>query len=258
MRLIDSHAHLTSDAFAGDLDDVIGRMKAAGLIAAVTIACDDEDREKLLPLLARHSGYLYGAWALHPEYPDHREPDVDEIAEWARKPGMVAVGETGLDFYWCKEPLDWQRDRFRRHIAAAKKAGRPLIVHARDAEAAALEILVEEKAADVGFVLHCFSSTPDVAARAVAAGGMVSFTGNLTFKKNEALRAVAAAVPIGRLMVETDCPYMAPVPFRGKRCDPSMVGEVARTIAQAKGIGAEEAAEETTRNALRFFGLREP
>ena len=119
---IDSHCHLTDPAFAQDLDAVIGRMKNAGMIAAVTIGCEDRDIEPLRALLDRYPGFLYGAWAVHPEYPDAREADADEIAERASEPGMAAVGETGLDFYWCKEPLDWQRDRFRRHIEAARRA----------------------------------------------------------------------------------------------------------------------------------------
>lgn len=160
---IDSHCHLTDPAFAQDLDAVIGRMKNAGMTAAVTIGCEDRDIEPLRALLDRFPGFLFGAWAVHPEYPDAREADADEIAERASEPGMVAVGETGLDFYWCKEPLDWQRDRFRRHIEAARRAQKPLIVHARDAEAAALDILKSEDAGEVGFVMHCFCGTLETA-----------------------------------------------------------------------------------------------
>ena len=255
MRLIDSHAHLNSDAFDADIDAVLDRMTQAGVVAAVTVGCDDADLPRLEALLARRPGFLFGAWAVHPEYPDHREPDVDEIAEVASRPGMVAVGETGLDFYWCKEPLDWQRARFRRHIAAAKIAGKPLIVHARDAEPEALAILREENAGETGFVMHCFSSTGETALSVVDAGGHVSFTGNLTFKKNEALREVARALPLERLMLETDCPYMAPVPLRGKRCEPQYVEYVAREIARLKGLETEAVAERTTQNAIDFFRL---
>ncbi len=255
MRLIDTHCHLTDHAFAEDLDEVVARMRAAGMIAAVTIGCEDADRAPLEALLARYPGYLFGAWAVHPEYPDHREADLDEIAEVASRPEMVAVGETGLDFYWCKEPLDWQRDRFRTHIAAAKKAGKPLIVHARDAEAAALEILREEKAADVGFVMHCYCADLMTAVGVVDAGGHISFTGNLTFKRNDLLREVARHLPLDRLMLETDAPYMAPVPFRGKRCEPQYVKEVAQTIADVKRLSLEAVTEATTENAIRFFRL---
>lgn len=252
---IDSHCHLTDPAFAQDLDAVIGRMKNAGMIAAVTIGCEDRDIEPLRALLDRYPGFLYGAWAVHPEYPDAREADTDEIAERASEPGMAAVGETGLDFYWCKEPLDWQRDRFRRHIEAARRAQKPLIVHARDAEAAALEILKSEDAGEVGFVMHCFCGTLETARGVVNAGGHVSFTGNLTFKKNAQLRAIAAALPLERLMIETDAPYMAPVPYRGKRSEPWHSMEVARAVALAKHLDFDEVLAQTYRNTVKFFGL---
>lgn len=252
---IDTHCHLTDAAFAGDLDEVIARMKAAGMPAAVTIGCDDKDFEPLQALLERFPGFLFGAWAVHPEYPDHREADVDEIAEKASRPGMAAVGETGLDFYWCKPPLEWQMDRFRRHIAAAKKAGKPIIVHARDAESAAVDILREEKAGEVGFVLHCFSGTLETAQAAISAGGHISFTGSLTFKRSDALREVAKALPPERVMIETDAPYMAPVPLRGKRCEPQYAAFVADCLAALWGMTPEEARLCTTENAVKFFGL---
>lgn len=250
---IDTHCHLTAPQFDDDRDAVVARMKAAGMTAAVTIACDDEDLPKLAALLPQYEGFLFGAWAVHPEYPDHREADVDEIAEVASRPGMVAVGETGLDFYWCKEPLDWQRARFRTHIAAARKVGKPLIIHARDSEAQALEILRETRAGDMGFVMHCFCGDAETALAVVDAGGMVSFTGNLTFKKNDALREVARAVPLANLMIETDAPYMAPVPYRGKRCEPQYSLEVARTIADVKGLPFDEVLPQITANSRRFF-----
>ena len=252
---IDTHCHLTDKAFDADRAEVIDRMRAAGMPAAVTIACSDDELPKLRELLRAYPGYLFGAWAVHPEYPDHREADEDEIARCASEPGMVAVGETGLDFYWCKEPLDWQRERFRRHIRAAKMAEKPLIIHARDAEAEALEILKAEKAAEAGFVMHCFCGTVATARDVVDAGGFVSFTGNLTFKRNDALRAVAAAIPLERLMIETDAPYMAPVPWRGKRSEPIHSRRVAETIAEAKGLEVEAVLRQTTENAVQFFRL---
>ena len=192
----------------------------------MTIGCEDRDIEPLRALLDRFPGFLFGAWAVHPEYPDAREADADEIAERASEPGMVAVGETGLDFYWCKEPLDWQRDRFRRHIEAARRAQKPLIVHARDAEAAALDILKSEDAGEVGFVMHCFCGTLETARGVVNAGGHVSFTGNLTFKKNAELRAWHSM-------------------------------EVARAIALAKHLEFDEVLAQTCCNTVKFFGLPE-
>lgn len=255
MYLIDSHSHLNDSAFSHDRNAVIDRMKAAGMLAAMVIACQSEDLPDVETLLAEHAGFLFGAWALHPEYSDKPEVTVEEIAEIASRPGMVAVGETGLDFYWCKEPLDWQRERFRRHIEAARQIEKPLIVHARDAEPAALEILREMHAGDMGFVMHCYCGDLPTAEAVVDAGGYVSFTGNLTFKRNEALRTVAARLPLDRLLLETDCPYMAPVPYRGKRCEPQYVEYIARCHAELRDLTTEEVAAQTALNAIRLFHL---
>ena len=162
------------------------------------------------------------------------------------KPGSIFIGAR-----------NWQRDRFRRHIEAARRAQKPLIVHARDAEAAALDILKSEDAGEVGFVMHCFCGTLETARGVVNAGGHVSFTGNLTFKKNAELRAIAAALPLERLMIETDAPYMAPVPYRGKRCEPWHSMEVARAIALAKHLEFDEVLAQTCCNTVKFFGLPE-
>lgn len=255
MILFDSHSHINDTAFDADRDAVLARMRETGLVGAIVIACNDEDLPKTVQLVESEPGYLFGAWAVHPEYPDHREADPDEIARIASHPQFVAVGETGLDFYWCKEPLDWQRERFRRHIAAAKAAQKPLIIHARDAEGAALDILEAEKAGDVGFVMHCFCGSVEEARRTVDLGGHVSFTGNLTFKRNDALRAVAKALPLTRLLLETDCPYMAPVPFRGKRAEPSHVEPIARLLASLHDADVEVVARQTTENAISLFRL---
>ena len=202
MQFIDSHSHLNSDAFDEDRDEVIARMKAAGMAAAMVIACEDDELPKLEALLAEHPGWLFGAWALHPEFPDKPEPTVERIAEICSRPGFAAVGETGLDFYWCKEPLDWQRARFRRHIEAAKAIGKPLIIHARDSEREALEILRDMHAGDVGFVMHCFCGDTDMALAVVDAGGHVSFTGNLTF---QAANERCCARPRGRFRSKASC-----------------------------------------------------
>ena len=255
MQFIDSHSHLNSDAFDEDRDEVIARMKAAGMAAAMVIACEDDELPKLEALLAEHPGWLFGAWALHPEFPDKPEPTVERIAEICSRPGFAAVGETGLDFYWCKEPLDWQRARFRRHIEAAKAIGKPLIIHARDSEREALEILRDMHAGDVGFVMHCFCGDTDTALAVVDAGGHVSFTGNLTFKRNEALRETARALPLESLLLETDCPYMAPVPMRGRRCEPQYVEYVAECLAGLFGVDKAHVARQTTANAVRLFRL---
>ena len=253
--LFDSHAHINSEEFDADRGAVLERMREAGLVGAVTVACDYGEVDKLLEVVDSAPGFLKGAWALHPEYEDRREPAVDEIVRICSDARIAAVGETGLDYYWCKGDLSWQRERFIRHIDAARELGKPLIVHAREAEDDALDILIAHKARECGFVLHCFGGTLETAQRAVDNGGLVSFTGVLTFKSAENLRSIARVLPLEALMIETDCPYMAPVPYRGQRCEPSLVGEVARAIAAVKEIDPALAARTTTQTARRFFAF---
>lgn len=253
--VMDTHCHLTADDFDADRDEVITRMKAAGTMAAIVIGCDDDDYPKVLQLTQQYPGTLWGAWGLHPEYENVPEVSLETIVERCSAPGIVAVGETGLDFYWCKEPLDWQRARFRRHIEAARILKKPLVIHARDSETEALAILREEHAGDMGFVMHCFSGTERDAKEAVDLGGCVSFTGSLTFKRNDALRAVCGALPLTSIMLETDSPYMAPVPMRGKRCEPTFIPHIANVVATIHGVTPEEVARTTTQTAIRFFGL---
>ncbi len=253
LPLFDSHSHINADAFDGDRDAVIAAMKAQGLVGAMVVSCEEKEYAPLMALLAQHPGYLWGAWALHPEYESDWEPSVEEIVERCSPEAIRAVGETGLDFYWCPTRPQWQFDRFERHIEAAKRLHKPLIIHARDAEDEALEILAEHEG--VPFVMHCFSGSLEAAQKTVRLGGMVSFTGNITFKKNDELREISKAVPLEHLMLETDCPYMAPVPFRGKRCDPTMVAPIAQVHADLRGLRYEDVARATTANAQRFFQL---
>ncbi len=254
--LFDSHSHIHAPEFAGDRAEVVARMQAAGLTGAVVVACDRGEEHPLFETLALAPDMLFGAWALHPEYEDRPEPDVNEILRICSDPRIAAVGETGLDYYWCKGDLTWQKERFCRHITAARELGKPLIVHAREAEADALDILVAQGARECGFVLHCFGADLATAQRALDAGGLVSFTGVLTFKNAENLREVARALPLEGLMIETDCPYMAPVPWRGRRCEPALVGAVARTIAALKDIDPAEVARTTTQTAQKFFKIQ--
>lgn len=257
MPYFDSHCHINDKQFDSDRACVIERMKAAGLVGAVTLGCERNEVEDVIRLSQENPGFLYAAWALHPEYEKAKETSIDEILSICSAKEIVAVGETGLDYHWCKGDLTWQKNRFRMHIAAAKELKKPLVIHARESESDALKILTEEKASDVGFVLHCFGGDMDTAKACVDAGGMVSFTGVLTFKSAQNLREIAAALPLERLMIETDCPYMAPVPYRGKRNEPSFVVEVARTIAQVKSLPLDTVAAQTTENARRFFHIEE-
>ncbi len=257
MSYFDSHCHINDKQFERDRNETIARMKTAGLIGAVVLGCERDEVKAVLDLSRENPGFLYAAWALHPEYENAKETSVEEIIRICSAKEIVAVGETGLDYHWCKGDLTWQKNRFRMHIAAAKELKKPLVIHAREAEADALKILIEEKAGDVGFVLHCFGGDMETAKASVDAGGMVSFTGVLTFKSAQNLRDIVSVLPLESLMIETDCPYMAPVPYRGKRNEPSFVVEVARTIAKVKSLPLEAVAAKTTENALRFFHIKE-
>ena len=257
--LFDSHCHINAPEFNDDRGQVISRMKAAGLVGAVVVGCDETEIDLVRSLVRENSGFLLGAWALHPEYEvtaKRAEVTTERIAEVCSAPEIRAVGETGLDYHWCKGDLTWQKNRFRRHIQVAKALGKPLIVHAREAEDDALAILTEEHAGDVGFVLHCFGGSSRCALETVDAGGLVSFTGVLTFKSAAALCETVKALPLSSLMVETDCPYMAPVPYRGKRNEPAYVLKVAAKIAEIKGLDFEEVAAVTTQTALDFFHVK--
>lgn len=256
MLLFDSHCHINAPEFDQDRAEVIARMKEAGLCGAVVIGCETRELEPLRSLVSANPGYLWGAWAYHPEYRDTEpEPDVEAIVRANSTKDFVAVGETGLDFHWCEPPRDWQVERFVRHIEAARRLGKPLIVHAREAEAEAADILRAENAGETGFVLHCFSSSPEVARRVLDAGGMVGINGNVTFKRSTLIQESCRAVPLERILAETDCPYLAPVPRRGRRNEPSFVSFTVAKIAELHGCTVEEAASATTQNAIKFFRL---
>ncbi len=253
--LFDSHCHINSREFEGDRAETVQRMKDAGLVGALVLGCEVIEQTPLLELVRQYPGYLYGAWALHPEYENVTEVTTDEIIGFCAQPEIVAVGETGLDYHWCKGDLTWQKERFVRHIEAAKTLNKPLVIHARESEKDAVDILEKHKAGDIGFVMHCYGGDTETAKRAVDIGGLVSFTGVLTFKNAQDLRDVAKTLPFDRVMIETDCPYMAPVPFRGKRNEPAYVGAVAHTLAAIHEMDAQEVARITTETAKRFFRI---
>lgn len=254
MIFVDSHSHINSREFVSDLPAVLERMRSAGVAAATVIGCDRGEEKRVKELVGSSgSPRLFGAWALHPEYEDVEETSVEEIETICSAPEIAAVGETGLDYHWCKGDLSWQKNRFRMHLAAARSLGKPVIVHAREAEADAVKILAEEKAGDMGFVMHCYGGDLDTALACIDAGGLVSFTGTITFKNAGALREVARALPLESLMIETDCPYMAPVPHRGKRNEPAFVVQVAEQIAAIKEVSLEQVARVTTENYKRFI-----
>jgi TatD DNase family protein len=203
--------------------------------------------------VAEQAGNLYASVGVHPDYTETTEPTVEHLVELARHPKVVAIGETGLDYYRLTEPLDWQRDRFRIHIRAARACGKPLIIHTRAASEDTIRIMREEGADQAGGVMHCFTESLEVARAAMELGFHISFSGIVTFKNARDLQAVAQAVPLARMLIETDAPYLAPVPHRGRRNEPSFVPHVAAKIAELHGVAVERVAEQTSANFSRLF-----
>jgi TatD DNase family protein len=259
--LVDHHCHLDFPELSADLDGVIARAAAAGVSALVTISTRIRRFERIRAI-AEHSPGIYCSIGTHPHYA-HEELDisVDDIVRIAEgHPKVIAIGEAGLDyFYKDKAPRDAQAEGFRRHIEAARRTGLPLVIHSRDADEDTARVLEGESANGAfGFVLHCFTGGMELARRGVALGGYVSFSGVLTFKKSEALREVARAMPLERVLVETDSPYLAPEPFRGKRNEPAHVVHTARVLAETKGVAYEALAAQTTENFLRLYPKAAP
>lgn len=251
-ELIDSHCHLDFPELSGRIDEVLGRMADNGVIGAVCVSVRMEDIEGLLRMVERHP-QIYATVGMHPDYEEGLEPSVDELIAWASHPKIIAVGETGLDYFRIANTPVRQQERFRRHIRAAIAAGKPLVIHTRDAAIDTINILREEGADSVGGIMHCFTESLETAQAAIEMGFYISFSGILSFKNAENLRKVAAALPLNRLLVETDAPYLAPVPFRGKTNEPGYVVYVAEALAKARGVSQSEIAHSTTNNFRRLF-----
>ena len=252
--LVDSHCHLDFPDFAEDLDAVMGRAAAAGVGVMLTINTHLTRFERSLAVAERFDN-VWCTVGVHPhEAGTEPAADVERLVDLSRHPKVVGFGETGLDYFYDKSPRERQRDSFRAHLAAARATGLPVVVHTRDADDDTAAILAEEmgKGAFTGLI-HCFSSGPELAARALDLGLMISVSGIVTFKKTEALRATLAAVPLDRLLVETDCPYLAPVPHRGKRNEPAYVAATAAALAAVKGLPAGDVEAATTANFFRLF-----
>jgi TatD DNase family protein len=203
--------------------------------------------------LAEAHANLWATAGVHPDYQECFEPTVDQLVELAGHPKVIAIGETGLDYYRLSGDLEWQRERFRNHIRAARMAAKPLVIHTRAAAEDTLRVMREEGAEAVGGIMHCFTESAAVAERALDLGFVISFSGILTFKSANDLRDVVRGLPLDRILVETDAPYLAPVPHRGRTNQPAFVRHVADAIAKVKGISLEEVAEATTNNFLRLF-----
>lgn len=253
--LVDHHCHLDFPQLTEDREGILKRAKEAGVGVMVTISTRIRNLDTLLAIAEAHDN-IYCSVGTHP-HNAHEELDfsADDIVRLSEHPKVVAIGEAGLDYYYQHSTPEAQAEGFRRHIAAARKTGLPLEIHARDADADTAAILEEEHAKGAfPAILHCYTGGPDLAARALALGLYVSFTGVITFKKSEALRELAGSVPLDRLLVETDSPYLAPVPYRGKTNEPSYVVHTAETLAEVKGISPQELAAVTTDNFFRLFG----
>ena len=252
--LIDSHCHLDFEDFASDLEGIVARAQGAGVARMVSISTRVARRAALLAIAERFEN-VYCSIGTHPHYA-HEELDlgVDDLVKRTRHAKTVAIGEAGLDRHYDFSPIEAQAQAFRRHIAAARETGLPLVIHSRDADADMAAILEEEVGKGAfAAVLHCFTGGRNLAERAIALGLFVSFTGILTFKKSEELRAIAAALPADRILVETDAPYLAPGRHRGKRNEPAFVVETARVLAETRNVSFEEIARQTTENFFRLF-----
>ena len=252
--LIDSHCHLDFLELKAERDAVLARARAAGIGLMVTISTRVRRFDELLEIVEGHDN-VFCSIGTHPHHAaEERDVTLDEILSLARHPKVVAIGEAGLDYHYDNSPREDQERGFRTHIAAARQTGLPLVIHARDADEDVARILEEETTKGAfPFVLHCFTGGPELARRGMALGGTISFSGVLTFKNSGALRDIANAVPLDRLLVETDAPYLAPVPHRGKRNEPAFVPAVAVALAALKRVTVDEVAEATTENFFRLF-----
>jgi TatD DNase family protein len=253
--LIDSHCHLDFPDFKDELDGVVARAKDAGVGRMVTISTRVRRQADLLAITDRFPD-VFCSVGTHPHHA-HEELDIGtaQLVERTRHPKVVAIGEAGLDYHYDNSPREAQEQGFRAHVAAARETGLPLVIHSREADADMANILREEMAKGAfPAVLHCFTGGRELAFAGIELGLYVSFTGILTFKKSDELRAIAAALPADRILVETDSPYLAPGKYRGKRCEPAYVVETAKVLAETRGVSPEEIARQTTENFFRLFG----
>jgi TatD DNase family protein len=252
--LVDSHCHLDFPDFASELDAVVERARAAGVARMVTISTRVKKHAQVLAIAEKYPE-VFCSVGTHP-HNAQEEPEVDAKALMAiaQHPKVVAIGEAGLDYYYDKSPRDQQAQSLREHIAAARDTGLPLVIHSRDCDGDMTALLTEETGKGTfPAVLHCFTGGRDLAMRAIDLGLHISFTGILTFKRSDELRAIVKDLPAERLMVETDAPYLAPLPYRGKRNEPAYVVETAKVLAQTRGVSLDEITRQTTENFFRLF-----
>ncbi|WP_118181250.1 TatD family hydrolase [Paraburkholderia phosphatilytica] len=258
---VDSHCHINFEGLADRLPQVLENMRANQVTHALCVSVDLETLPSVLAIAAAHDN-VYASVGVHPDHEDAAEPSVEQLVELASHPKVVAIGETGLDYYRLEgrtiADMEWQRERFRTHIRAARITGKPLIIHTRSSADDTLRIMAEERADEPGGVMHCFTEAWPVAERALEQDFHISLSGIVTFKNATDVQEVARRVPIDKLLIETDSPYLAPVPYRGKPNEPAYVSHVGRFIAQQRGLSDDELGVATSRNFFRLFQIPEP
>jgi TatD DNase family protein len=255
--LIDTHAHLDDERFAADLPAVLERAHAAGVVHVVTIGIDAATSRANVALADAHA-MLFAAVGIQPNHVADAQPgDWEAILDLVKRPKVIAIGETGLDRYWDRAPFPLQEEHFARHLELARTLDKPVVIHCREAEADVVRMLRAdfEKHGPVRGIMHSFTGDEATARACVEMGLHISFAGMVTFKNSEVLRQVAATVPLDRLLVETDSPYLAPMPFRGKRNEPAYVAHTAACLAQVRGLTVEKLSEQTTANARQLLGI---
>lgn len=249
---VDSHCHLDFPELVAHLPDILNKMQDNRVSHALCVSVNLPDWPGLIDIVEQHTP-LWASVGVHPDYEDTVEPDVQFLVEQSRHPKVVAIGETGLDYFRLKGDLTWQRDRFRTHIRAAREAGLPLIIHTRASSEDTITLMREEQAAEAGGVMHCFTESWEVACQAMDMGFYISFSGIVTFKSAKDLQEVAKRMPLDRILIETDAPYLSPVPYRGQLNDPSKVIHVAEMLAQLRGVSLSTIEEASTKNFFNLF-----
>jgi len=253
---IDSHCHINFPELAARMPEILAKMAENNVSHALCVSVDLPDFPQVLAL-AEEYPHIYASVGVHPDYVDTPEPSVDQLVTLSQHPKIVAIGETGLDYFRLEGDLEWQRERFRTHIKASRITRKPLIIHTRAASEDTIRLMREEGAGTdqggVAGVMHCFTESLEVAEAALAMGFYISFSGIVTFKSAKDLQAVARAVPLDRILIETDSPYLAPVPHRGKMNEPGFVKHVAEYLADLKGLPLSQVAQQTTDNFFNLF-----
>ena len=252
---VDSHCHLDFPDLANNLDELLDKMRVNDVSYALCVSVNLQDFPRVLALAKTHPN-LFASVGVHPDYENLTEPQAAQLVALADHPRVIAIGETGLDYFRLKGDLEWQRERFRQHIRAARTSGKPLIIHTRAAAADTLRIMAEEGADNIGGVMHCFTESWEVAQQAMEMNFYISFSGIVTFKIADSLKEIAKMVPLDRMLIETDSPYLAPVPHRGEMNQPAFVRHVAEEIAALRGINLDEVAAATTQNFFNLFKIK--